>query len=254
MAPRIHVMFSRKGGVGKSFLAISIAAVTAQVLGTNRAGDPKVAIASADPQSTPLWRAAQLANVPFDVIDVSDDVENIHRLKELPYTNIFVDTPGWTPPSLVEFEEGANPLGKDDRIAQILEAILAQADDAMVPMLCEPDCFEPTEVTIEWVLKPRGISYTVVINKYLPNKEEQYVDGTRKWCARKGFVVANTAVRRYRVHANGDRLVTDYHNNRAELQARMDITHLAMEHGLTRAAHLVRQLEAQDREMTEVRP
>ncbi|MFJ2774607.1 hypothetical protein [Streptomyces sp. NPDC087300] len=250
---RIHVLFARKGGVGKSFLAIAIATVCAEILGPNPDGSAKVAVASADPQGTSLWRAAQLTSVPFDTIDISDDLENIHRLKDLPYSNIFVDTPGWTPPKLIEFENGANALGNDDRITQLLEAILDQADDAMVPMLCEKDSFSPTEITIDWVLRPRGIPHIVVINKWLPNKEEAYVEGTRGWCEAHGYAVARTAPRRYRVHANGDKLITDYLNNRMELQAKLDVVNLAMEHGLTRAAHMVKQLEAAERALAGVR-
>ncbi|MFJ2203491.1 ParA family protein [Streptomyces violaceusniger] len=249
---RVHATVNRKGGVGKSFLAVSCAAVVAEVLGPNPDGSVKVAVASADPQGTTLWRAAQLSQVPFDTLDISSDVENIQYLKSLPYTNVFVDTPGWTPPTLAELEQGANPFGENDKTAAILDAVFSQTDDAMVPTLCEPDCYEPTEFTIERVLRPRRIPYVVVVNKWLPGKEDAYVDGTKQWCERHGYPVANTAPRRYRVHANAQKLVTEYHDNRAELQARLDIVNLAMEHGLTRAAHLVRQLEAQERALPEV--
>ncbi|MET7727509.1 ParA family protein [Streptomyces mirabilis] len=184
--------------------------------------------------------------MPFDILDISAEAEMIPRLRELPYDHVFVDTPGWTPPSLEHFEEGANPLGDADDVAQLLDSILEQAHDAIVPILTEPDSFDPTYQTVEWVLKPRGIVYQVVINNWPPSEGIAYVDGTRKLCDRHGWPVANTVIRRYRVHTNATKVVTQYNNNRVELQAREDFYRFALEHGLSGASDRLEQITREE--------
>ncbi|MDX2295880.1 MULTISPECIES: ParA family protein [Streptomyces] len=225
---KVHVVMNRKGGVGKSLISLNMGAVCADVRGSRPDGGAFVAVASADPQGTALWRAARLAELPFDILDVSDDVENIGHLKALPYAHIFVDTPGWAE---IDPESGKDPLGSD-RYGRILRALLEQADDVIVPMLTEPDCYEPTWQTIEWVLKPLGVPFQVVINNWPPAEGVAYVDGTRGWCERHGYPVAQTVIRRYRVHTNATKVVTQYNANRVELQAREDFYRYALEHGL----------------------
>ncbi|MEU0670921.1 ParA family protein [Streptomyces lavendulocolor] len=240
---KIHVLLNRKGGVGKSLISLNMGAVCADVRGTRPDGKPYVAVASADPQGTSLWRAARLENLPFDILDISDDVENISLLKQLPYAHIFVDTPGWAE---IDPKSGRDPLG-DDRYGRILRALLDQTDDVIVPVLTEQDAFEPTWQTIEWVVKPRGIPFQVVINNWPPAEGRAYVDGTRAWCERHGYPVAETVIRRYRVHTNGERVVTQYNNNRMELQAREDFYRFALEHGLRGSDERVAQIGAQAR-------
>ncbi|MFC8277793.1 ParA family protein [Streptomyces sp. NPDC057271] len=245
---KIHVVLNRKGGVGKSLISLNMGAVCADVRGTRADGKPYVAVASADPQGTALWRAARLEELPFDILDISSDVENIEHLKALPYAHIFVDTPGWAE---INPSTGRDPLG-DDRYGRILRALLDQADDVIVPMLTEPDCFEPTWQTIEWVLKPGGVPFQVVINNWPPAEGQAYVDGTRAWCEQRGYPVAQTVIRRYRVHTNATKVVTQYHNNRVELQAREDFYRFALEHGLRGADERVVQIGAQAQAASEV--
>lgn len=225
---KIHVVMNRKGGVGKSLISLNMGAVCADVRGTRPDGQPYVAVASADPQGTALWRAARLEVQPFDILDIADDVENIALMKQLPYAHIFVDTPGWAE---INPETGLDPLGTDT-YGRILRALLDQADDVIVPVITEVDCYEPTWQTIEWVLKPLGIPFQVVINNWPPAEGIAYVDGTRGWFEDHGYPVAQTVIRRYRVHTNATRVVTQYNNNRVELQAREDFYRFALEHGL----------------------
>ncbi|MFF5939004.1 ParA family protein [Streptomyces sp. NPDC012508] len=225
---RVHVVMNRKGGVGKSLISLNMGAVCADVRGTRPDGSPFVAVASADPQGTSLWRAARLAELPFDILDISGDIENIAHLKALPYAHIFVDTPGWAE---INPETGIDPLGTDT-YGRILRALLSQADDVIVPMITEMDCYEPTWQTIEWVLKPLNVPFQVVINNWPPAEGQAYVDGTRGWCEDHGYPVAQTVIRRYRVHTNATKVVTQYNANRVELQAREDFYRFALEHGL----------------------
>ncbi|MFG2631074.1 ParA family protein [Streptomyces sp. NPDC048473] len=237
---KVHVLLNRKGGVGKSLISLNMGAVCADVCGTRPDGQPYVAVASADPQGTTLWRAARLAEQPFDVLDISGDVGNIAHLKALPYAHIFVDTPGWAE---IDPKTGQDPLG-NERYGQILRALLDQADDVIVPILTEQDSYEPTWQTIEWVVKPRGIPYQVVINNWPPAEGQAYVDGTRGYCEKHGWPVAQTVIRRYRVHTNATRVVTQYNNNRVELQAREDFYRYALEHGLRGAGDRIGQTNA----------
>ncbi|MFI1608068.1 ParA family protein [Streptomyces griseofuscus] len=225
---KIHVVMNRKGGVGKSLISLNMGAVCADVRGPRPDGQPHVAVASADPQGTALWRAARLAEQPFDILDISDDVENIALLKRLPYAHVFVDTPGWAE---IDPASGRSPLG-EDKYGRILRALLEQADDVIVPMMTEVDCYEATWQTIEWVLKPLGVPFQVVINNWAPAEGVAYVEGTRGWCEKHGYPVAQTVIRRYRVHTNATKVVTQYNNNRVELQAREDFYRFALEHGL----------------------
>ncbi|MEU2455874.1 ParA family protein [Streptomyces virginiae] len=240
---KIHVVANRKGGVGKSLISLNLGAVCADVAGPRGDGSPSVAVASADPQGTSLWRAARLVEQPFDVLDISGDLENIQLLRKLPYSHIFVDTPGWAEITPEQYEAGEDPLG-DDRYGRLLSALLGQADDVIVPILTEPDSFEPTWQTIEWVLKPRGLAYQVVINNWPPAEGQAYVDGTRAFCESHGWPVARTVIRRYRVHTNATRVVTQYNNNRVELQAREDFYRFALEHGLRGAGNRLDEIEA----------
>ncbi|MGW5531716.1 ParA family protein [Streptomyces xanthochromogenes] len=222
----VHVTANRKGGVGKSLITLNTGAVCADVCGPGPDGKPVVAVASADPQGTALWRAARLAELPFDILDISDDIEDIAHLKSLKYEHIFVDTPGWAE---INPDSGRDPLG-DDKYGRILRALLDQADDVIVPVLTEPDCYEPTWQTIEWVLKPMNVPFQLVINNWPPAEGQVYVDATRGWCEDHGWPVARTVIRRYRVHTNATKVVTQYHNNKVELQAREDFFRFALEH------------------------
>ncbi|MEU8779927.1 ParA family protein [Streptomyces sp. NPDC048606] len=232
---QVHLLANRKGGVGKSLISLNMGAVCADTAGARPDGRPSVAVASADPQGTSLWRAARLADQPFDVLDISGDVANVALLKSLPYDHIWVDTPGWAEITPEEYAAGKDPLG-DEKYGTLLSALLDQADDVVVPILTEPDSFEPTWQTIEWVLKPRNVPFVVVINNWPPAEGIAYVEGTRAFCEGHGWPVARTVIRRYRVHTNATKVVTQYHNNRVELQAREDFFRFALEHGMRTAA------------------
>lgn len=95
--------------------------------------------------------------------------------------------------------------------------------------------------TTDWVLKPTGVVFEVVIYKWSPAEGQAYVDGTGGWCEDHRYPVAQTLLRRYRVHTNATEVVTEY-PNRVEFRAAEDFYRLGLEHGLRGAAERLGQL------------
>ena len=147
---QVHVVASQKGGVGKTTIAVNLAAVTSDVL----RGDPDhspVLVVSTDPQASTIWWADRVQGLPFDFVQADQSPGDLSKLKYIAqYQHIFVDTPG-------SLENG-----------HILHAALESADDVIVPMLPEPLAFDPTARTIEQVIEPRGLTYHVVLNAWEP--------------------------------------------------------------------------------------
>lgn len=244
---KIHVVINQKGGVGKTLIAMNLGAVTADVVGRSPSNDSQIAVASSDPQGSAIWWANQVRDLPFEVLSIHSDMEAIRDLRNWPYRHVFVDTPGWLPLKEEELEAGMDPLGEGP-VGDMLRAILDQADDAIVPILTEPQSYEPTWNTIEQVLRPRGLDFQVVMNNWPPQEGIAYVDGTRAFCEQHGWPVANTVIRRYRAHSNASvqgRVVTMYNANRVELQAREDFYRFALEHGLNGASGKVTEIQRQ---------
>ncbi|GIF08887.1 ParA family protein [Actinoplanes siamensis] len=227
MAAKIHVIANQKGGVGKTTLAVNLAAITHAVLVESNSPLRKleqeeapspVMVASTDPQGSSVWWSDRVKNrggLPFDFAQV-DDPRDLSKLRRLAYSHIFVDTPG----SL-----------EDERI---LQSALEECDDVIIPMTPEPLSYDPTRLTIDEVIAPRGIPYRVVVNNWDPRDGTTDLQQTAQFIAKSGWPACKTVIRRYKLHTRASaegQVVTQYPRNRTASEAREDFLYLALELG-----------------------
>jgi chromosome partitioning protein len=228
----VHVVLNQKGGVGKSTIAVNLAAVTADVL--NHDDDPDssspVLALSVDPQGSAVWWASRMNDLPFHIAQGHEDLDELRNIKHLPgIKHVYVDTPGW-----IDLEAGANtgdPLGRGPA-ADALRAVLDVADQVIIPIETEPLSFDPTARTINKVVKPRGLPYTVVINNWDPRDGTYDLNQTKEFIKLNKWPLANTVIRHYKLHARASadgQVVTEYPTNRVALQAREDFYRFALE-------------------------
>ncbi|MEV6340961.1 ParA family protein [Nocardia vinacea] len=228
----VYVLLNQKGGVGKSTLAVNLAAVTAEVTGGGL--DPEasstVAAVSIDPQGSAVWWGSRVENLPFHVVDAHRDIAGLRRLRDLPgIDHVFVDTPGWL--DMADPSDTTDPLGEGPA-GDALRAVLDGADHVIVPITPEPLTFDPTARTIRKVVKPRKLKYTVVLNNWDPRDGEADRDETQEFVRRNDWPVAKTVVRRYKLHTRASlngQVVTEYPSNGTSLRAREDFYKLALE-------------------------
>ncbi|WP_072691666.1 ParA family protein [Rhodococcus marinonascens] len=228
----IHVLLNQKGGVGKSTVAVNLAAVAADVLNQDDepGGTSPVAAVSVDPQGSAIWWADRLESLPFHVVQAHDDLAGLRQLGQLPgIRHVYVDTPGWI--DLNGADDTSDPLGRGPA-ADALRTVLEVADHVIVPMETEPLSFDPTARTIRKVLEPRGIPYTVVINNWDPRDGKLDLEETKDFVRANKWPLAKTVIRHYKLHARASAdglVVTEYPANRVALQAREDFYRLALE-------------------------
>ncbi|EUA65477.1 putative plasmid partitioning protein [Mycobacterium xenopi 4042] len=77
---------------------------------------------------------------------------------------VYVDTAGWFD---LDPDSCGDGLG-DGYSADALRTVLDVTDEAIVPILPAPMCFDPTARTIRKLLEPRNIPYRVFINDWDP--------------------------------------------------------------------------------------
>ncbi|GAA3138568.1 ParA family protein [Rhodococcus sp. (in: high G+C Gram-positive bacteria)] len=230
----VHVVLNQKGGVGKSTLTMNLAAVKAHALIGDSDIESPVAAISVDPQGSAVWWADRVEGsgneLPFKIAQAHDNPKMLGRLHELPgIDHVYVDTPGW-----IEFSSngnGGDTLGVGAS-GDALRAVLSTADLIIVPIEPEPLCFDPTARTIKKVIEPLGKKFVVVINNWDPRDGKVDLEQTRAFVNARGWPLARTVVRHYKVHtraAADGRVVTEYDANRVSLQAREDFYKLSLE-------------------------
>ncbi len=229
---KVILVLNQKGGVGKSTATVNLAAVRAQQLTDGQDPDAisPVAAVSIDPQGSAKWWANQVDALPFHLIQAHDDpLEWLAQLNNLPgIAEVYVDTAGWFD---LDPDGAGDGLG-DGYSAAALRTVLDVTDEALVPMLNEPLCFDPTARTIRKLLEPRNIPYRVFINNWDPREGDYWLEQTKNFVRGQGWPLAETVIRRYKIHTNASNegvVVTQYKKTGTAVNAAGDFYSLADE-------------------------
>lgn len=194
-APRARVrpafviaVASQKGGVGKTTLALGLAAVTADSSG-------RALVVDINPQGS----ADEIAdaagdNLPFDFGTELDPGRLAALRTATDYDTVIVDCPG----SL----EGGD----------VLSGVLAAADLVIIPVVPERAAITPTFRTVQ-LAADAGVPYRVVLNLVDPLRGAGPVESMWQALDRRGVPRMRSVIRRYVAHSqsqlNGE-MITQY--------------------------------------------
>jgi chromosome partitioning protein len=232
---RVVTLIQRKGGAGKSTLAVNLAAVA----GENNPppgpdSDAPVVAAGTDPQgSLDEWaQRVPEEKLPFDYVITRGKLGVIPELVQDPnVARVYIDTPGFVDTD-IDAELDADPLGSGPA-AEAMKEVLQETDLALVPISPDFLTHSPAEFTIERVLKPRGVKFMVVINIWDSGEDPKKTElkALREWCVNHDYPFVHHAIRRYKIHRNAPEkglTVIQYPESGTSLRAREDIYKLAL--------------------------
>ena len=174
-SPWVVALPNQKGGVGKTTLALALAAVTADANG-------RALVVDVDPQSSSAEMAGRMGDPGFDFSHEMDP-GTLARLRELRnYDMVFIDCPG-------SLEGG-----------QILAAVLAVADFAVIPFTHDPVAVRPTARTARFVAG-HGVPYKVILNNVDPRLGADEIRAAWELLDQGGLARFRCAVRAYRAYS-----------------------------------------------------
>ena len=205
---KIIAVANQKGGVGKTTVAMQLAAHLSRTF--------RMLVVDVDPQGSSTWWAQNMAeHIPFDFADDHDPAV-LTRLRELGdlYDLVVVDTPG----SLED--------------TRTLEAVLDAADHVIVPVVPEPMAIDPTVRTVTRLIEPRGLPYRVLLNRVDGRIPGQYQQWQTVLQESFGLQTFQAYLRQYLIHAQAPmlgRLVTNLTDTRRTEGSIADITRVGFE-------------------------
>lgn len=141
-AGSVVAVCNRKGGIGKTYVTLGLAARTAAIGG-------KALVVDVDPQRSATSLTAAMADPGYDVVHETDprQLASIPALRS--YDLVLIDCPG----SL--------------EARQVLSQVLAAATFAVIPYDHEPPSWEPTMDTVRYVTE-RDVPCAVLLNNLDP--------------------------------------------------------------------------------------
>lgn len=196
---------NQKGGVGKSTMALALAAVTADANGQALTVD-------VDPQSSMAEQADRISDPRFDFVQELNPavLKELRQLRN--YDTIYVDCPG----SL----EGQ----------EVLDQVLDNAHFAVIPFTPDPWALNPTLRTARYVAD-RGVPYKVLLNNIDPRLGADEVEATWEAFDQAGIARFRCFVRQYRAYPKSlleGVTITQYRGAKAA-SAREDVTRVHTE-------------------------
>ena len=169
-APWIVSLCSQKGGVGKTTLALLLAATTADISG-------RALVIDADTQGSATETAHAADSLPFDITAAAPGT--LARLREATgYDTVFVDMAG-----------SLDALGT-------LGQVMRSTDLAIIPMIPERQSVTPTLRTAQ-AIGDTGVPFRVVVNLADPLRGPGPVESAWELLDREGIPRMQTFMRRY---------------------------------------------------------
>jgi chromosome partitioning protein len=205
--PWIIALASQKGGVGKTTLALGLAATTADSSG-------RALVVDVDPQGS----ADEIADAAGDGLPFEFAAEHDPRIlgqlrQARDFDTIIVDTPG-------------SLEGQD-----VLSGVLAAADLVIIPLPPERAALTPTLRTAR-LAERAGVPYRVVLNLVDPLRGPGPVEAAWAWLEQNRMPYMRSMVRRYVAHTQSQlegQMITQYRGDGSARKALDDMRRVQAE-------------------------
>jgi chromosome partitioning protein len=191
--PWVIAIASQKGGVGKTTLALGLAATTVDISG-------RALVVDVDPQGSAEEIAESAGGaLPFEFAASADPAELARLRGAREYDTIIVDCPG-------------SLEGHD-----VLNVVLRAADLVIIPCIPERQAIRPTLRTAGVAAVAR-VPYRVVLNLVDPLRGPAPVEAAWQLLDQRGIPRMQSVIRRYVAHSQSQlegQMITQYRGDRS---------------------------------------